>query len=83
MGLGRQVVDDLYAVEIFPFDNQWAPDAANLVKFDRRTGKRKMVLSGFASYPNGLVEGPDGALYTSNWGISFAPQDGEVLRIVP
>jgi hypothetical protein len=24
-----------------------------------------------------------GALYTSNWGISFAPGDGQVLRIVP
>jgi hypothetical protein len=37
----------------------------------------------FASLPNGLVEGPDGALYTSNWGISFAHDDGEILRIVP
>jgi hypothetical protein len=75
--------DDLYGVEIFPFDNQWSTDTANLVKFDRRTGKRTKVLTGFASLPNGLVEGPDGALYTSNWGISFAPEDGEILRIVP
>ena len=75
--------DDLYAVEIFPYDNQWSPDTANLVRFDRKTGKRTKVLSGFASLPNGLVEGPDGALYTSNWGISFAPEDGEILRIVP
>jgi hypothetical protein len=29
------------------------------------------------------VKGPDGALYTSNWGISFVPEDGQVLRIVP
>ena len=28
-----------------------------------------------------LMIGPDGALYTSNWGISSAPGDGEVLRI--
>jgi hypothetical protein len=42
-----------------------------------------VVLTGFASLPNGLVEGPDGALYTSNWGVSFAPDDGEILRIVP
>ena len=75
--------DELYAVEIFPYDNQWSTDTANLVRFDRRTGKRTKVLSGFASFPNGLVEGPDGALYTSNWGISLAPEDGEVLRIVP
>jgi hypothetical protein len=76
--------DDLYGVEIFPYDhNQWLPDNANLVRFDRKTGKRTTVLSGFASLPNGLVEGPDGALYTSNWGISFAPDDGEILRIVP
>ena len=29
--------------------------------------------------------GPDGALYTSNWAISYAPGggDGSVLRIVP
>jgi hypothetical protein len=46
-------------------------------------GKRTKVLTGFASLPNGLVTGPDGALYTSNWGVSFAPDDGEVLRIVP
>ena len=41
------------------------------------------VLTGFATLPNGLVEGPDGALPTSNRGISFVPGDGEVLRIVP
>jgi DNA-binding beta-propeller fold protein YncE len=75
--------DDLYAVEIFPYDNPWSTDTANLVTFDRKTGKRTKVLTGFASLPNGLVEGPDGALYTSNWGISFAPGDGEVLRIEP
>jgi streptogramin lyase len=75
--------NELYGVEIFPFDNQWSTDTANLVRFDRKTGKRTIVLSGFASLPNGLVEGPDGALYTSNWGISFAPADGQVLRIVP
>jgi hypothetical protein len=75
--------NELYGVEIFPYDNQWSTESANLVRFDRKTGKRTKVLTGFASLPNGLVEGPDGALYTSNWGISFAPDDGEVLRIVP
>lgn len=75
--------DELYGVEIFPYDDQWSVDSANLVRFDPRSGKRTPVLSGFASFPNGLVKGPDGALYTSNWGISFAPEDGEVLRIVP
>jgi len=70
--------NDLYGVEIFPYDNQWSTDSANLVRFDRKTGKRTKALTGFASLPNGLVEGPDGALYTSNWGISFAPGDGGV-----
>ena len=55
----------------FPYDNQWTTDNANLVTFDPRTGERKVVLAGFASLPNGLVTGPDGALYTSNWGISY------------
>ncbi len=75
----------LYGVEIFPYDNQWTTDNANLVTFDRKTGARTVVLTGFASLPNGLVDGPDGALYTSNWGISYAPGggDGSVLRIVP
>ncbi|HKU13263.1 MAG TPA: ScyD/ScyE family protein [Steroidobacteraceae bacterium] len=75
--------DDLYGVEIFPYDNQWSTDTATLVRFDRKSGQRTTVLSGFASLPNGLVQGPDGALYTSNWGISFAPGDGQVLRIRP
>ena len=75
--------NQLYGIEIFPYDNQWTTDTARLVTFDRKTGKRTRVLAGFASLPNGLVEGPDGALYTSNWGISFAPDDGEILRIVP
>ena len=73
----------LYGVEIFPLDNPWTPDTANLVTFDPKTGARTEVLTGFASFPNGLVKGPDGALYTSNQGISFAPGDGSVLRIVP
>jgi len=72
----------LYAVEIFPYDDQWTPDNANLVAFDRETGARTELLNGFASLPNGLVVGPDGALYTSNWGISFTGGgDGGVLRI--
>jgi len=42
------------------------------------------VLTRFASFPNGLVVGPDGALYTSNWGISYTGGgDGGILRIVP
>jgi hypothetical protein len=74
----------LYGVEIFPYDNQWTTDSANLVTFDPRTGQRKVVLAGFASLPNGLVAGPDGALYTSNWGISYTGGgDGTILRIVP
>jgi hypothetical protein len=73
----------LYGVEIFPLDNPWSPDTANLVTFDPRTGARTELLTAFASFPNGLVKGPDGALYTSNQGISFAPGDGAVLRIVP
>ena len=75
--------DDLYGVEIFPYDDQWSTGTASLVRFDRKTGVRTRVLTGFASLPNGLVEGPDGALYTSNWSISYAPNDGQVLRIVP
>jgi hypothetical protein len=73
----------LYGVEIFPIDNPWTTDTANLVTFDPRTGERIELMTGFASLPNGLVKGPDGALYTSNQGISFAPGDGSVLRIVP
>jgi hypothetical protein len=75
----------LYGVEIFPYDNPWTTDTANLVTFDPRTGERREVLTGFASLPNGLVKGPDGALYTSNQGVSFSPTggDGSVLRIVP
>ena len=75
----------LYAVEIFPYDNPWTSDTANLVTFDPRTGERREVLTGFASLPNGLVKGPDGALYTSNQGVSFSGTggDGSVLRIVP
>ncbi|MES2959318.1 MAG: ScyD/ScyE family protein [Pseudomonadota bacterium] len=73
----------LYAVEIFPHDQAWTPDNANLVVFDPVTGKRKALALKFASLPNGLVSGPDGALYTSNVGISASPGDGSVLRIVP
>ncbi len=73
----------LYAVEIFPRDQAWTPDNANLVAFDPATGKRKVLATKFASLPNGLVTGPDGALYTSNVTLSSAPGDGSVLRIVP
>jgi len=73
----------LYAVEIFPHDQPWTPDNANLVVFDPATGKRKVLALEFASLPNGLVTGPDGALYTSNVGLSAVPGDGSVLRIVP
>ncbi len=72
----------LYAVEIFPRDQAWTPDNANLVVFDPITGQRKVLASKFASLPNGLVAGPDGALYTSNVTLSSSPGDGSVLRIV-
>ena len=73
----------LYAVEIFPRNEAWTPDNANLVVFDPTTGKRKELALKFASLPNGLVTGPDGALYTSNNVISASSGDGSVLRIVP
>jgi hypothetical protein len=73
----------LYAVEIFPHDQAWTPDTANLVVFDPATGKRKVLASKFANLPNGLVTGPDGALYTSNVTMSSSPGDGSVLRIAP
>jgi hypothetical protein len=75
----------LYGLEIFPQDEQWTTDNANLVAFDLTTGARREVLNGFASLPIELIVGPDGALYTSNWSISFAADggDGQVLRIVP
>jgi sugar lactone lactonase YvrE len=72
----------LYGVEIFPLDAAWSPDSANLVAFDPKTGERTVVLTGFASFPNGLVTGPDGALYTSNWAIG-GTDGGSILRIVP
>jgi len=72
----------LYAVEIFPVDQQWTPDNANLVSFNPATGERTVLASKFASLPNGLIVGPDGALYTSNVALSGAPGDGSVLRIV-
>jgi len=72
----------LFGVEIFPLVAAWSPDSANLVEFDPKTGERKEVLTGFASFPNGLVTGPDGALYTSNWAIGGAG-GGSILRIVP
>jgi hypothetical protein len=75
----------LYGVEMFPYDNPWAPESGNLVTFDPKTGVRREVLTAFASYPGGLVKGPDGALYMSNQVISFSPTggDGTILRIVP
>ncbi|MET0281506.1 MAG: ScyD/ScyE family protein [Steroidobacteraceae bacterium] len=73
--------EKLYGVEIFPYDDAWTPNNANFVMFDRETGARVELLSKFASLPNGLVEGPDGALYTSNWGISSVAGDGQVLRL--
>ena len=73
----------MYAVEIFPRDQAWTPDNANLVVFDPATGERKVLAVKFANLPNGLVAGPDGALYTSNVTLSAAPGDGSVLRIVP
>lgn len=72
----------LYAVEIFRYEQPWTPDSAILVSFNPATGERKEVAVNFASFPNGLVVGPDGALYTSNVGISAVPGDGSVLRIV-
>ncbi len=74
----------LYAIEIFPHKEAWTADNANLVSFNPATGERKEVATKFASFPNGLVVGPDGALYTSNVGISGVEGggDGSVLRIV-
>ncbi len=73
--------ESLYAVEIFPHNDAWTPDNASLVSFNPATGEREVLAEKFASLPNGLVLGPDGALYTSNVTLSGAPGDGSVLRI--
>jgi hypothetical protein len=70
----------LYGLEMFPHDDAWTEDNANLVSFDRN-GKRTEVLTAFASLPTTLITGPDGALYLSNQALSFAPGDGSILRI--
>ncbi len=76
----------LYGVEIFPYDNP-VDDRQRQPRHVRPQDRRAQteVLAGFASLPNGLVKGPDGALYTSNQGISYSPTggDGSILRIVP
>jgi sugar lactone lactonase YvrE len=74
----------LFAVEIFPLDNPWSTGTAKLVSFDPASGERRVVLDNFASMPNTLVRGPDGALYTADWasGAAYSGQ-GRVLRIVP
>jgi hypothetical protein len=74
--------EKLYAVEIFPLSDPWSPNSAILVSFNPATGERKEVATQFASFPNGLVVGPDGALYTSNVASGGGPGDGSVLRIV-
>jgi hypothetical protein len=74
--------NNLWGVEIFPLDNPWSPDTARLVKFDKHSGARTEVLTDFASFPNSLITGPDGALYTSNWASTWTGDgDGQILRI--
>ena len=72
----------LFAVEIFPLDNPWSADSAVLVSFNPATGERKELATNFATFPNDLIVGPDGALYTANAGLSAGAGDGSVLRIV-
>jgi hypothetical protein len=75
--------NQLYGVELFSNEAAWA-SGGNLVAFDRKTGARKELLTGILTFPNGLVTGPDGALYTSDQGVTFNYDgDGSILRIVP
>jgi hypothetical protein len=48
---GMAMQRSLWRRDLSP-DNPWSTDTANLVRFDRGTGQRTTVLTGFASLPN-------------------------------
>jgi hypothetical protein len=56
------------------------PVPGALIRIDPATGVRTTIASAGLNFPDGVVTGPDGALYVSNFGVSAG--GGQVLRIV-
>jgi hypothetical protein len=56
------------------------PVPGALIRIDLTTGIRTTIISDGLNFPGGVVAGPDGALYVSNFGVSAG--GGQVLRII-
>ncbi len=56
------------------------PVPGALLRIDPATGIRTTIASDGLNFPGGVVAGPDGALYVSNFGVSAG--GGQVLRII-
>jgi hypothetical protein len=74
---------DLYVLQISTngLASPAGPGPGALFRIDAVTGARTLIASDGLNFPGGVVAGPDGALYVSNFGVSAG--GGQVLRIIP
>ena len=71
----------LYALETSTVDGQPpVPGTGKLVRVDPASGASDEIATGLA-FPTGMVFGPDGTLYVSNYGFGFPPGSGQVVKI--
>jgi hypothetical protein len=56
------------------------PVPGALIRIDPTSGMRSTIVSDGLNFPGGVVTGPDGALYVTNFGVSAG--GGQVLRLI-
>jgi hypothetical protein len=73
--------DRLYVLENTTGNKFPTPGTGKVIRFSPWSGKRETIVSGL-NVPTGMVFGPDGKLYISNWGLTpVAKGGGQILQV--
>jgi DNA-binding beta-propeller fold protein YncE len=80
MGLQFDKKGRIYILEMSRHNDFPTPGTGRIIRINLN-GSRDVIAKGLSN-PTGMIQGPDGNLYVTNWGFGRGKGDGEVLKVM-